>query len=106
MKNKNENIGSMKRRKFLKLALAAAAGGPALLSEANSLPRAIAKSNRLIHRHEEPSMKYQKLGDTNFMSSRLVFGCGAALVGGKAVRLLDRAFEAGVNHFDVGSDCR
>ena len=38
------------------------------------------------------------------MSSRLVFGCGAALMGGKAVRLLQRAFEAGINHFDVGSD--
>jgi aryl-alcohol dehydrogenase-like predicted oxidoreductase len=34
----------------------------------------------------------------------LVFGGGAALVGGRNSRLLDRAFEAGINHFDVGSD--
>jgi aryl-alcohol dehydrogenase-like predicted oxidoreductase len=49
-------------------------------------------------------MTYRKLGRTNFMSSRLVFGGGAALAGGKAVRLLDRALEAGINHFDVGSN--
>ena len=49
-------------------------------------------------------MTYRKLGRTGFMSSRLVFGCGAALVGGRGVRLLDRAFEAGINHYDVGSD--
>ena len=38
------------------------------------------------------------------MCSRLVFGGGAALSGGRAVRLLDRAFDAGVNHFDLGSN--
>ncbi|MEN8690848.1 MAG: DUF6599 family protein [Desulfobacterales bacterium] len=57
-----------------------------------------------IHRNEQPTMTYRKLGRTGFMSSRLVFGCGAALMDGKAVRLLQRAFEAGINHFDVGSD--
>ena len=49
-------------------------------------------------------MSYKKLGKTNFMCSRLVFGCGAALAGGKAVRLLEAAFEQGVNHYDVGYD--
>lgn len=49
-------------------------------------------------------MTYRKLGRTGFQSSRLVFGCGAALVGGRAVRLLDRALEAGINHYDVGSN--
>ncbi len=49
-------------------------------------------------------MAYAQLGRTNFMCSKLVFGCGAALSGGRAVRLLDRAFEAGVNHYDLGYD--
>jgi aryl-alcohol dehydrogenase-like predicted oxidoreductase len=49
-------------------------------------------------------MTYRKLGRTGFKSSRLVFGGGAALAGGRAVRLLDRALEAGINHFDVGSN--
>jgi aryl-alcohol dehydrogenase-like predicted oxidoreductase len=49
-------------------------------------------------------MAYRKLGRTNFMSSRLVFGCGAALAGGRSVRLLERAFEAGINHYDNGTN--
>jgi aryl-alcohol dehydrogenase-like predicted oxidoreductase len=49
-------------------------------------------------------MSYRRLGRTSIECSRLVFGCGAALAGGKAVRLLDRAFEAGINCYDVGSD--
>jgi aryl-alcohol dehydrogenase-like predicted oxidoreductase len=49
-------------------------------------------------------MPYRKLGRTNFMCSRLVFGGGAALMGGKAVRLLEAAFEAGVNFYDLGSN--
>jgi len=49
-------------------------------------------------------MPMQKLGRTDLVSSRLVFGCGAALAGGKAVRLLERSFEAGVNHYDVGAN--
>ncbi len=53
---------------------------------------------------EKPPMTYRKLGRTNFMSSRLIFGGGAALAGGKGVRLLDRALEAGINHYDVGSN--
>jgi aryl-alcohol dehydrogenase-like predicted oxidoreductase len=49
-------------------------------------------------------MTYRKLGRTDIVSSRLVFGCGAALAGGKAVRVLDRAFEAGINFYDVGTN--
>jgi aryl-alcohol dehydrogenase-like predicted oxidoreductase len=49
-------------------------------------------------------MTYSKLGRTDMVASRLVFGGGSALAGGKAVRLLDRAFEAGINFYDVGSD--
>jgi len=90
----NKNL--IDRRDFIKGLAAATVVAPALLS----LPR----GNQLIHRHEQPTMTYRKLGRTNFMSSRLVFGCGAALAGGKGVRLLDRAFEAGINHYDVGSN--
>ncbi len=49
-------------------------------------------------------MRYRQLGKTQFMCSRLVFGCGAALAGGKAVRLLGRAYEQGINFYDVGYD--
>ncbi len=95
--SKKAAYGSMDRREFIKLSTAAV-----ILS--GSKTDASGKTNEPIHRNERSTMTYRKLGRTNFMSSRLVFGCGAALTGGKAVRLLDRAFEAGINHFDNGSD--
>jgi aryl-alcohol dehydrogenase-like predicted oxidoreductase len=49
-----------------------------------------------------PAMTYQTLGGTGFKASRLVFGCGSALSRGQAVDLLEPAFEAGINVFDVG----
>ena len=102
MSNKMKHA-SMDRREFIHLS-AAAISGSTVLSAAVSEANASAKSNQRVRRNERPSMTYRQLGRTNFMSSRLVFGCGAALVGGKGVRLLDRAFEAGINHYDIGSD--
>jgi aryl-alcohol dehydrogenase-like predicted oxidoreductase len=63
-----------------------------------------APADGLIHRNERGTMPYRKLGRTNFLCSRLVFGGGAALMGGKAVRLLEEAFGAGVNFYDIGSN--
>jgi aryl-alcohol dehydrogenase-like predicted oxidoreductase len=83
--------------------MTATIGAPFFISR-NSFSKTSAKTEKSDHRDEQSSMTYRKLGRTNFMSSRLVFGGGAALAGGKAVRLLDRAFEAGINHYDLGSD--
>ena len=101
---KNDQDNAIDRRKFIKFVAAAAVGGPNLLSATGSKARAASKPDGKTNRNDRPSMTYRKLGRTGFMSSRLVFGCGAALMGGRAVRLLDRAFEAGINHYDVGSD--
>lgn len=103
---------SLDRRAFLKASAVAAAGGQQLLAaaasdakaSATSDAKASAKADGTSCRNKRPTMTYQKLGRTKIVSSRLVFGCGAALSGGKGVRLLDRAFEAGINHFDVGSN--
>lgn len=83
---KKDSHASINRREFIKLLTVSAVGGKAILFQ------------------EKPPMTYRRLGRTGFMSSRLVFGGGAALAGGKAVRLLDRALEAGINHFDLGSN--
>jgi aryl-alcohol dehydrogenase-like predicted oxidoreductase len=99
MSKKKENR-AMDRRQFIMVS-AAAVGGSAFLAAAESKTM---EPSELIHRNERSTMTYRKLGRTNIMSSRLVFGCGAALVGGKGVRLLDRAYEAGINFYDVGSD--
>ena len=86
------------RRDFIKTsAVVGTAFVSSRIASANDLP--------LDQRNERTDrMAYAKLGRTNFMCSKLVFGCGAALSGGRAVRLLDRAFEAGVNHYDLGYD--
>ncbi|MBE9511595.1 MAG: aldo/keto reductase [Bacteroidetes bacterium] len=102
MKGKKK-YGSMTRREFNKSLMTVAVGAPLFIS-GDLVSKASTKPDKLDRRNERSSMTYRKLGRTNFMSSRLVFGCGAALAGGKAVRLLDRAFEVGINHYDVGSD--
>ncbi len=101
---KDKKRNGIDRRSFIKLSVAAAAGGKALLADAAALAAASPKPGMAVHRNERPTMTYQKLGGTGFMSSRLVFGGGSALAGGKGVRLLDRAFEAGINHFDLGTN--
>ena len=99
-----KNDYKLNRRQFNKLITASAIAGPSLLNSSASASKTETKTAELIHRNERPSMAYCKLGRTNFMSSRLVFGCGAALSGGRGVRLLERAFEAGINLFDNGSN--
>ena len=90
---------TMNRRQFM-----ATAGAAAVLAGAGSRSIGLAADD-LDRRNEQPDkMPYRKLGRTNFNSSRLVFGCGAALAGGKAVRLLERAYESGINFYDVGYD--
>lgn len=103
MKEENDK-GLLDRREFIKWSVMMAMSGKALMADAASEPSGKPAPEPLIHRNERPTMTYHKLGRTNFMSSRLVFGGGAALSGGKGVRLLDRAFEAGINHYDLGSN--
>jgi aryl-alcohol dehydrogenase-like predicted oxidoreductase len=50
-----------------------------------------------------PGMPTRKLGRTGFDGSRLVFGCGAALMFWRRDELLETALEHGVNVFDVGT---
>ena len=104
MIKKKKNRDSFDRREFIKIVATAAFSGPILLSAAYSKSNESIGTKESIHRNEQPTMTYRKLGRTGFLSSRLVFGCGAALTGRGAMRLLQRAFEAGINHFDVGSD--
>ena len=106
--NRATSGSSMDRREFMK-ASAAILSAQALLGAAEPEKKEPARGDEaagaaVVHRNERPSMTYRRLGRTNIMSSRLVFGCGAALAGGKAVRVLDRAFEVGINHYDVGSN--
>lgn len=99
MSNKKQS-GQINRRDFIKTSTVA---GSAMLSAGTAAANGDDKA--LDYRNHRPDkMAYAKLGRTNFMCSKLVFGGGAALSGGRAVRLLDRAYANGVNHFDIGYD--
>jgi aryl-alcohol dehydrogenase-like predicted oxidoreductase len=50
-----------------------------------------------------PEMTYRTLGRTGHRGSRLVFGCGAALMFFGKDELLEEAFAHGINVFDVGT---
>jgi aryl-alcohol dehydrogenase-like predicted oxidoreductase len=100
--NPQEPPHEMNRRKFIQTSAATIAASTLAVRTAGA--QDAPGDVQLDRRHEVPGMTYRQLGRTNFMSSRLVFGCGAALAGGKAVRLLDQAYEAGINFYDVGSN--
>ncbi len=89
------------RRKFIGSLAALAIAGRTLFRSGDvraALSEARAGEGPIL-----PKMTYRRLGKTNFMGSRLVFGCGAALSGDPRDDLLERAFDAGVNVFDVGT---
>ena len=90
------------RRRFLKLLALLAVGGRTLLRTGDA--RAFVEAARALARAdvERPAMTYRPLGRTGWNASRLVFGCGAALASGRRDELLDAAFAAGINVFDVG----
>lgn len=93
-----QNEDSKSRRLFLKLLAMIGISGPSLISSRPSH----ADEGKNLSVEGWPVMAYQTLGRTGFKGSRLVFGCGAALSKGQAVHLLEPAFNAGVNVFDVG----
>ncbi len=93
----------MNRREFNKSLVTVTVGAPFLIS-GDLVPKTLTRPEKPDRRNERLSMTYRMLGRTNLMCSRLVFGCGAALTGGKAVRLLDHAYEAGINYYDCGSE--
>lgn len=100
MDQQNDHEG-INRRQFIKTSAAAAVAGAATVSTRTVRAQ---ESDGLDHRNERTDrMTYQQLGKTNFMCSRLVFGGGGALIAGRGVRLLERAYDAGINFYDLGT---
>ncbi len=90
------------RRRFLRLMAAVGVGGQALLHSRDMKAAVLAAKDSVGEAPPTPPMTYRKLGRTNHEASRLVFGCGAALSRQPNEPLLDAAFDAGINVFDVG----
>ncbi len=90
------------RRGFLRAAAFLLAGGRTLLHSGDARAALYAARSTLGRELAWPEMTYRPLGRTGWRASRLVFGCGAALSRGPRDDLLEMAFDAGINVFDVG----
>ena len=93
------------RRSFLEVLTVAGIGSQALLQTRDvraAVAAAQQAADKLPSAEPWPRMAYRTLGRTGFRASRLVYGCGAALSGDANNELLNTAFDAGVNVFDVG----
>jgi len=92
------------RRKFMRHLATAGVASQTLLQTGN-LRAAVAEGKAhasLDTAGGWPEMAYRPLGRTGHNSSRLIFGCGAALSRKPRDELLNAAFESGINTFDVG----
>jgi aryl-alcohol dehydrogenase-like predicted oxidoreductase len=86
------------RRRALQLLALLGLGGSEVARAASALAAAGERAADVW-----PEMTYCTLGRTGYRGSRLVFGCGAALMFRGKNELLDEAFAHGVNVFDVGT---
>ena len=99
---RDRDAGSISRRRFIQYFAMLAVGGRAFLSSGDARAAIYAAREAGGSEADWPKMSYRKLGRTNFNASRLVFGCGAALMFRRKDALLSAAYDAGVNVFDVG----
>ncbi|MDP6377698.1 MAG: aldo/keto reductase [Pseudomonadales bacterium] len=96
-------LDSSNRRTFMQKLAMLGVGAQALLST-GSVKAAVAEAKGQVEGGLGwPEMTYRILGRTGFEGSRLFFGCGASLARRPRDELLNVAFDAGVNVFDVGT---
>ena len=90
------------RRTFAKRLMMLGVGSQALL-RSGDLKLAVAEAQEAVDQQSAwPNMTHRQLGRVDFNASRLIFGCGAALSRQPRDHLLEVAYQAGVNVFDVG----
>jgi aryl-alcohol dehydrogenase-like predicted oxidoreductase len=98
----DRDTGSISRRRFIQNLAMLAVGGRTFLSSGDARAAIYAAREAGGSEADWPKMSYRKLGRTDFNASRLVFGCGAALMFRPKDALLSAAYDAGINVFDVG----
>ena len=99
---RDRDTGSISRRRFIQYLAMLAVGGRTFLSSGDARAAIYAAREAGGSEADWPKMSYRRLGRTNFNASRLVFGCGAALMFRPKDALLSAAYDAGINVFDVG----
>jgi hypothetical protein len=90
------------RRRFLQYLAMLGVGGQTLLRSWDVRAATTAARAAVGASPSLPPMVHRRLGRTGWEASRLVFGCGAALSRRPNDPLLEAAFGAGINVFDVG----
>lgn len=90
------------RRRFVQYLAMLGVGGRVWLRSGEARAAAQAAPETARGEVAWPKMSYRKLGRTGFDASRLVFGCGASLALFRKDELLNAAYDAGINVFDVG----
>ncbi len=93
---------AVSRRKFMQVLGMIGVGGRTLLETGNAWAAVDAAKDAAAGEKTWPKMTYRKLGRTGWNASRLVMGCGATLMFRQKDALLNAAYDAGVNVFDVG----
>ena len=96
------NLLSGTRRRFVQYATMLGVGAQTLMHTGSLRASVVEGAEKSGLAAPWPEMQYRTLGRTGHNSSRLVFGCGATLSREPHDDLLDAAFDAGVNTFDVG----
>ena len=99
---RDNDFGAISRRRFVQYLAMLAVGGRTLLDSRDARAALYAARETGGATAEWPEMTYRTLGRTEWNASRLVFGCGAALMFRPKDALLNAAHDAGVNVFDVG----
>ena len=99
---RDQEATSPSRRRFLQAAAMLTVGGRAFLHSGDARAAVLAAKDAANGPSAWPDMSHRPLGRTGWNASRLVFGCGASLMFREKDALLDAAFEAGINTFDVG----
>ena len=90
------------RRHFLQYLGLFAVAGRTLLRSGSARAATAAVREAADAQAPLPPLPRRPLGRTGFEASRLLFGCGAALSESPRDDLLEAAFDAGINVFDVG----
>ncbi|MCH2185580.1 aldo/keto reductase [Myxococcota bacterium] len=96
-----ERADRLSRRRFMQGLMALGIAGRTLWASADARA-AIDAGKEALNPSTWPAMTYTTLGRTQFRASRLVMGCGASLMIRGREELLETAFAAGVNVYDVG----
>jgi hypothetical protein len=92
---------AVSRRRFVQYLAMLGVGGRTFWGSGNARA-AVAAAREAGDVGSWPDMAHRELGRTGFRASRLFMGCGASLMLFEKDELLDTAYDAGINVFDVG----